>query len=292
MNRKAIAVYVDSDPRIVEEFSWVYKTWAMNRLDSEYDLLVYHNPSVEGLPDHPCLRAIPTAPLEDLDPKWSGYRFANSFAMFNSVAECEDVLSRYDYVMKTDCDVFLTANLLGHEPEMVMLGRGGYMTSGAEEVLANISRIQASLGLKNNRHANVGASLFGPAAKVVKVVRAHFALTQHILKNEWPDGTVGNWPGWYKGVSSMYAIHLAVNHYLMSKEVRLNALDDLCCGNRITKDVLHIHAWHTDLDFSKHRWHAGGYAASEYSEIPSIASEYCLCVASTPLDRLLALADK
>jgi hypothetical protein len=59
--------------------------------------------------------------------------------------------------------------------------------------------------------------------------------------------------------------------------------------NKITRDVLHIHAWHCVVDFSKHKWFAGKYRAPEFKGIPKVAKDDCLCVASNSLDGLRKL---
>jgi len=287
MNKKAIVVYIDNNDTIVEEFSWLYKTWMLYKLYNEYDIVVYHNPDVvDKIPNHPNIEKVSSVPMDIKNPMWKNYKFVNSFSMFNDVDECNRMVDKYDYILKTDCDVFLTENMLGQEPETIMIGRGGYMTRESDVVIENLRRIQGKLKLNYNHHNHIGASIFGKTKHIVKIVKYHFLITEYLLKNEWLDGNNGEWPGWYKGVASMYAIHLVVNHFLHSQDIRLNALDDLCWNNKITKDVLHIHAWHGDYDFSKHKWRNGEYEKVNYTEIPKIAKDFCLCVASSTIDEL------
>jgi len=292
MNRKAIVVYVDNNKFILEEFSWLYKTWVLYKLYDEYDIVVYHNPEVgDRIPTHPNIDKISLLPMGINNPMWNKYKFVNSFSMFNDDVECERISQRYDYILKTDCDVFLTENMLGQEPDIIMIGRGGYMMREPEEVMENLVRIQKKLNLNSNFSNHIGASIFGPTDKILKIVKYHFKVTEFILKTEWTDGNPGKWPGWYKGVASMYAIHLVVNHFLSGKEIRLYNLDDYCYDNKITKEVLHIHAWHTDNDFSKHKWYDGKYEKVNYCEIPKISKDFCLCVVSNTLDELQLLLD-
>jgi hypothetical protein len=290
-NSKAIVVYLDAGEKAAEEFSWLNKTYQLWDLHREYDLVVYHNPAVQP-PKGEGLVARPLAPMADEDGFWSDYPFVNSFAMFRQEREQEWILDRYEHLFKTDCDVFLTANLRGLEPGQVLLGYGGYMEHPEthDEVVQNLVRIFKKLRISDGGLNHVGASIFGPARQVLPVVADHLALTRYLLDTEWKNGDPGKWPGWYRGVASMYAIHLAVNKNLQARNVRLNALDSFCLDNKITRDVLHIHAWHCVADFSKHKWFAGKYRPRSFSGIPEVAKDYCLCVASSSLEELRKLA--
>ncbi|MCX6963522.1 MAG: DUF2827 family protein [Verrucomicrobia bacterium] len=290
-NSKAIVVYLDAGNKAAEEFSWLQKTYQLWNLHREYDLVVYHNPAVQP-PMCEGLVARQLAPMADEDGFWSDYPFVNSFAMFRQEGEQEWLIDKYDYLLKTDCDVFLTANLRGLEPEQVLLGYGGYMEhpETRDEVVQNLVRIFKKLRISDGGLNHVGASIFGRTRDVLPVISDHLALTRRLLETEWKNGDPGKWPGWYRGVASMYAIHLAVNKNLQARDVRLNALDSFCLDNKITRDVLHIHAWHCVADFSKHKWFAGKYKPRSFSGIPDVAKDYCLCVASRSLEELRKLA--
>lgn len=287
MNKKAIVVYLDNNNKMIEEFSWLYKTWMLYKLHTEYDIVVYHNPEVENeIPNHPNIDKVPLLPMGINNPMWDKYKFVNSFAMFNDDNECKRITEKYNYILKTDCDIFLTENMIGQEPDIILIGRGGYMSRESDVILENLKRIQKKLNLENNQHNHIGASIFGETSKIVSIVKYHFSFTEYILKTEWTDGSYGQWPGWYKGVASMYAIHLVINHFLNNQEIRLNTLDDLCWNNKINKNVLHIHAWHGNCDFSKHKWFDGKYEKVNYTEIPKIAKDFCLCIVSNTLEEL------
>ena len=290
-NSKAIVVYLDAGNKAAEEFSWLQKTYQLWNLQQEYDLVVYHNPAVQP-PQGAGVLARPLAPMDEEDVFWSDYPFVNSFAMFRQGTETEWILEQYDYLLKTDCDVFLTANLRGLAPDQVLIGYGGYMehAESRDEVAKNLARIARELRIPDAGLNHVGASIFGRTRDVLPVISDHFALTRRLLETEWKNGDPGKWPGWYRGVASMYAIHLAVNKSLQARDVRLNALDSFCLDNKITRDVLHIHAWHCVADFSKHKWFAGKYRPRSFSGIPEVAKDYCLCVASCSLEELRKLA--
>jgi len=289
MNTKAIIVYLDDNKKCLEEYSWLYKTWKMWNIDSEFDLVVYHNPEIKDtLPIHENIVYKPLAPLHKTEEFWSKYPFVNSFAMFNNEAEVEWIKQKYSYIMKTDCDVFLTRHLLGHSPTRVMIGLGDYYDDNGE-VLSNLNRIAEKLKIKQNNIHNVGASIFGETTVVVPAIKSHFTVTKYVLQTEWKKD-IGKWPGWYKGVASMYAFELVINAMFNNQHVALYALDEKCWArNKIDKSTLHIHAWHSFEYFSKHDWFKGKYEKFNSDVVPDNAAQYCHWIASNDLETLQSI---
>lgn len=294
-NSKAIVVYVDDTPRCLEEFSWLYKTWKMWDLDNEFDLVAYCNPNaVKKLPDDKKSLVIrEMAPIHKTNPEWSSYPFVNSFGMFSTNINEFRFIQKYSHIMRTDCDVFLTQHLAGHAPSRVMLGMGGYIDTNhnGHVTVENLDRLRKKLNLKTNYIFHVGASLFGPTTYVLLATVKHFDYTREILSTEWKESH-GRWEdGWFAGVSSMYAIHLAVNSLFSRQNVITCALDELCWGTtKISKSVVHIHAWHCAEYFSKHEWFAGKYEKLICDTVPEDAAQYCHWVASNDLDHLRKVA--
>ena len=288
MNKKAIIVYVDNNSNGLDEYMWLYKSWYINKLYKEYDVIVYCNPRIEDqIPKHPNVITRKMVPVYEIDDFWKEYKFVNSFAMFNDASEIEWISKKYDFLLKTDADVFLTENLLGLNPSKTIIGMGGYMQDcTSEEVKLNLDRIRNNLNLNDSGINHIGASIFGKTDIVLTIVRNHFVVTKYILSNEWKDGN-GKWPCWFKGVCSMYAIHLVVNHFLNIQSINLWGLDDLCWQNDISKNTYHIHAWHSHEDFSKHKWFEGYYSKFNATTTPKIAKDYCLWIASNSLEELL-----
>jgi hypothetical protein len=296
MNTKAIVVYLDDTLRCIEEFSWLYKTWKMWDLDTEYDLVVYHNPSCsDKIPNEPCIISKPLEPLHKKDSFWSDYPFVNSFAMFNDKAELNWVRERYTHILKTDCDVFLTQHFAGHTPQRILIGQGGYMPHEEEKaaiVFRNLERIRKKLKLNYSHLTHIGASLFGETKSVSHAIAEQFVITDSLLKTEWREN-VGSWPGWFKGVASMYAIDLVVNHIFSHQHVSLCTLDEKCWKiTKLNKNTLHIHAWHSAEYFSKHAWFKGEYKPLVLDKIPTNAAEYCHWVASNDLKTLKDVIEK
>ena len=296
-NRKAIVVYLDYTERCIEEFSWLYKTWLINEIYTEFDLVVYHNPLVKDhIPKHPNVIGKKMKSFQKKDPFWKDYPFVNSFAMFKEKVNQDWIIQRYDYILKTDCDVFLTKNILGLEPDITMIGRGGYMSQPKyiPEINQKLEEIRNKIKFESFGYSNVGASIFGPTKKLVGIINLHMVLTKYILENGFKDGP-GTWPGWFRGVASMYAIHLVINHILDHKSINLYSLDDWCGDNKIQNNTIHIHAWHTDKDFSKLNWFNGEkelLKCSDIDEVPTIAKDYCRWIASNSITDLLNFMKK
>lgn len=291
MNNKAIVVYVDNNQINFEEFSWLYKTWVLWDLYKEYDIVAYVNPkAIEDLKEyigtHDNFLIRPLVPVYETNPFWQNYKFANSFYMFNDDKEAEFIKDRYKFIMKTDCDVFLTKHMLGLEPDRVMIGSGGYMQNDKlEEVLSNINRVSKKLKTSNKGLNHIGASIFGKTDILVNIIKNHFQVTKYILYTEWNESP-GEWPGWFRGVSSMYAIHIVVNHFLNQHLVNLYSLDSSCIDIKIDSNTYHIHTWHTKDDFSKRKWFRGEYQKLVSVDPPVIAKDYCLWIASNDLKTL------
>jgi hypothetical protein len=246
-NEKAVVVYVDDTPRCLEEFSWLYKSWALWGLDAEFDIVAYHNPTASNkLPDHPNLIKRPQAPLRQSNPFWDEYRFVNSFAMFHPDGEKEWIEENYTHIMKTDCDVFLTKHLMGRKPVRFLLGLGGQLDERAneqnEKTIQKIQETTKKLGLRSDHINHVGASIFGPAGPVVSVINLQLEITECLLRNEWQDDP-GEWPGWFKGVASMYAVQIAVNSVLHRQFVIPYVLDAKCW--KTTQIGLQATTWKT-----------------------------------------------
>jgi hypothetical protein len=286
--KKAIVIYIDNNNQMIEEFSWLWKTWNLWELYTEFDIVAYCNPDViRKLPSHDNFIKKSMISLKETDPFWKDYGFVNSFAMFNDDVEANWIKSSYDYILKTDADVFLTQHIKGLNPNKTMIGYGGYMPHNPDkfnEVKFNLDRISKKLKINDRGINSVGASIFGKSDIVVSIVKDHFKVTKFILETEWGNG-IGEWPGWYKGVSSMYAIHLVVNLHLAPQLITLYSLDSLCWDNEIDSNTYHIHAWH-GADFSKHKWFKHEYDQLISTKTPIIAKDYCLWIASNTLEVL------
>jgi hypothetical protein len=291
MNRKAIVVYIDLNPKNQEEFTWLWKTWLLWDLNEEYDIVAFCNPEVIAeLPEHPNFIKRTLDNLNKPGTFWYGYGFVNSFAMFNDQVEVDFMLENYDYILKSDCDVFLTEHIKGFTPTKTMIGMGGYMDIRmADEVLSKLKFYIDKFNLTDQKMSHIGASIYGNTETVISVVKLHYAFTKAILQSGWAQGDIGKWPGWYKGVASMYAIHLVVNHKLSPQSCSLYTIDSRCWNSPIEKDTIHIHAWHTHEYWSKLKHFEKGYEKLVVTEVPKTVQEYCHWISTNSVEEIISL---
>jgi hypothetical protein len=101
---------------------------------------------------------------------------------------------------------------------------------------------------------------YGPPKQIVLVARLALWLSVWLSQNEFTlvekdqRLSILSWPQWYIGVVSMYASHLAINHYAGRGQIKLiqkpYLIDYSCTINSSFNDVeiIHIHAWHVRID--------------------------------------------
>jgi len=280
---KAIAVYLDDSDKMEMEFGWLYKTWLLYSLDEEYDLVVYHHPNAKDR-----LRKFSSLVTIEMPP----VRMATKYGFLNSHYFCipgwSSKLKEYKYIMKTDCDVFLTERMKGFTPHKFLVGQGGFYNSAIQENRDFVKSIALELELNYNGMPLIGSSFYGKTEEVLSVVSKQAAITEIILNDILKDN---NHPsGFKRGISSMLAGELSVNHIFSHQHVNLYILDSKCWKHqKIGSDTLHIHAWHTDEQWSKHQFLAGNYKDWVVSVEDAFlnAANYCQWIATTPVTEIL-----
>ena len=276
LKKKAIVVYLDNDFRIDVEFSWLWKTWQLYSLEEEYDLVVYHPKEAKERVS----KYYGIIPIEMENIRMSGeYKFLNSH--YFCLPEWSEPLNQYDYILKTDCDVFLTKHMKGYVPSKILVGQGGYYKGEEHDKVEYIKTLAEKMGFTYRNMTLVGASMFGDRKSVVKLVEQQALTTEKILK-EHSESKEFKEVGFDKGISSMIAGELVVNHYLSNQYVNLYSIDSKPWEIiNMGKDVLHVHAWHTDVRWSKHSFFRGEYMDWEvpFDEAFLNAANYCQFIA-------------
>jgi hypothetical protein len=280
MNNKAIAVYVDDNKKMLIEFSWLWKTWKYNQLDKDFDLIVYHNPSLTNeLDEFTDIIKIPM-PVMRMGNK---YKFLNSH--YFCLDEWSEPLRKYEYLMKTDCDVFLTHNLKGYTPSKVLVGLGGYYDSTDELKVNVIKKLCKENGFDYQNLSNTGATFYGKTKTILSIVKNQAVLTENILIDYFKSDYCP-YSGFHRGISSMIAGEVVVNGLLSRQTAILYALDSKCWKTtEIGSDVLHIHAWHSYDEWSKHDFFEGKYNdwVVDYEDRYKSAAHYCHWVATNDI---------
>lgn len=300
---KAIIVYIDNKPKCIEEFSWLWKTWLMWGINEEWDLIAFTNPDalsvVEAKFKHDGFYAISKKSLGIKGTEWDGYGFVNSFAMFDD--PYGDIIKKhYEYILKTDCDTFLTKNFKEFELDLnrIHVGIGMYypIDSGIDiinKVRSNIIATSNALGLNYKNISHVGASMLGNTETIQNICKLQKNVTSTLLKFGWPKENNGDWPGWWKGVASMYGGEIAINHLLGPMHIIKGTVDVFCTDNYITSSDLHIHAWQVDENtkvFNKKKYHNGELEKNDgrtlFKNKSFKTGDYCLMVATHEIHEL------
>jgi hypothetical protein len=209
----------------------------------------------------------------DEDPVWRGYGYINSIACMNGAGS--ERLDRYTHVLRTDVDTFITPAWNDFHPAGFVTGHGAY--SNDDDVRQRLRAIAERYGLVHRGLTNIGSTWYGPTEVVRRTSALTEMLTRHLISNEFSDGE-GQWPGWYRGVSLLYAGEIAVNH--CAPDVQLtDLLDAFSTSAEPTTRFVHVHCWHTDEKFSKHAFMAGKYTEADALDLDlNIVRDYCMAM--------------
>jgi hypothetical protein len=283
-NTKAIAVYLDDYDKIEQELTWLYKTWLLHSLEEEYDLVVYYNPTAEErIKNFPGVIPI-KMPYTRMAEQ---YKFLNSH--YFCLKEYNEPLQKYDFLLKTDCDVFLTHNLKNYTPSKFMVGEGGYYDQKDDIKISFIKKVSKELNLQHNNMPNVGASFFSKTQYVLNVVSLQSEITEFLLNKYFKENNIDKESGFHSGVVSMIAGEIAINHCFNNQHVNLYSLDNKCWETSlIGSNVLHIHAWHSDIPWSKHAYFKQTYKdwAVSFDEAFLNAASYCQWIATASMETI------
>jgi hypothetical protein len=287
MKKKAIAVYLDDSDKMEIEFSWLHKTWLLWSLEDEYDLVVYHNPSAnERVKKFEGIKTIemPYMRISDV------YKFLNSH-YFCLDKEYSKHLKDYEFLMKTDCDVFLTERMRGFIPSKMLVGEGGYYEGSEEKKINYIKSLSKRLKLDYSGLNLVGASFFGRTDHVITLTSNQAILTESILTIYSKEEDFTN-SGFQVGISSMIAGEIAVNHMFSNQSLTPHTLDSKCWETaKIGSNILHIHAWHTNKKWSKHSFFRGEYTdwKIDLKDAFINTANYCQFIATISYQELFKL---
>lgn len=274
--KRAIAVYVDANPALVFQTLGLIESLRYVA-DPTTDLVIFgpQGPLMD-MPDLPFVKKV-MQPQFHLLPHWHGYAFINSIACM--VADGSEILTHYDHVLRSDVDVFLTPAWRDFHPTTFVTGRGAY--SNSDNVRQKTIDVANRLGFKHRGRHNIGSTWYGPTEMVREACRVSLTAAFHLLNDDFRH-EAGAWPDWYRGVTSMYAGEIAVNHVV--PEAMLEERPDLLdYGSTSAESVMvapHIHCWHTDETFSKFAFQRGKYDHLEEKDLDlGVIRDYCTAMA-------------
>lgn len=282
MKDVAVACYIDNHKDILAEFGWLYKSWLYSGSWMVSDLIGFHHPDIplEKLPQDRGVILIPQEPFAEREPKWQDYKFINSIG-FMAGPEAA-ILAKYKYVMRTDCDCFLTPYFRELRPRLTTFGAGQY--TQVPNVTIRLAQIAERWKI-SPVFINAGSTVMGLSNKVMMYSLIHLDYCKRLRSEEFTDEDfsregIGDWPGWYAGVLSMYAGQLAAQAYF-GQAMNIGGLDVHCmCHDQISSSDCHIHAWHSYDHFSKLNWRLGKYLDHDMTTLDiNKISDYCLWIA-------------
>jgi len=286
-----ILLYIDDHPSMYEEFSWIYKSWIHSGVWRRSDLIVVCHPKAyDQLPGNdPGVIKIVAEPISR-EGRWKGYHFINSIACVSG-AHTAHLAGQYKWLLRTDADVFLTRHLANFRPNFPVLGRGRYAEN--QEVWDRMVAFCKAHGVAHQRSFGCGSSILAESSLALFFLERQTYWCERLLEHFDAHGE-GQWPGWFKGVITLYAGEIAANEnhhaFLRYSYQRILDLESYVVGH-IDEFTLHIHAIHTDDYFSKSKFRDGGYKHIDVAKLDtSKVNQYAHWIAATPLDEIKAAA--
>ncbi|GAV08736.1 hypothetical protein RvY_18389-1 [Ramazzottius varieornatus] len=183
--------------------------------------------------------------------------------------------SKYDFVVRSDLDVFFTPAFAGWIPPncAFVTGNGGYSDTFNMEKLAHVASYS---GIHFNASVrNVGSTWIGTPQLVAKVAERTVHWMVHLSRIEFSpkQRTIAWWGGaplwmeWHYGVLSMYGGHLAVNEVLESGKrhpyLKLDLDHPTTSSASCTVDgPLHLHTYQSNVYFSKSEFNNRKYVGA------------------------------
>lgn len=210
--------------------------------------------------------ALPVETLKEF--KNPAYRhYAESLASFMS----HDVdLTAYDWLLRADLDSIVTPSFATWVPEYPTVGYDPYHTEFTLHRFYSVARV---LGFNHQGNEtpfieNIGPSWYGPRSMIMDCLNLSTQMVVYLTKYEFDtyqrsaDIGVRGWMDWHFGVLSMYAGHIAVNHYQPVYNILQNHSNlDWSMAEIDALDSEHYlltaHGWQTSSEFSKNSFRSG-----------------------------------
>jgi len=277
--RRAIVIYLENLHHLIVHFACLYTSLEYIR-SPDTELVVFGTPEALKRLPHDC-RKIEFLPLEE-PPEMQTYRYINSIACLTGPQA--EQLQEYDYILRTDADVFLTPAWNTYYPKAYTVGRGLYVNG--DTVKRNILRVAGELGLNHHGFFNTGSTHYGAPEKVCDVCRVGLEVNRYLLTHDFKKNH-GAWPGWFRGVSILYSMEIAVNHVMKTPVPDYCNLDFDSISAESVENHAHIHCWHVETQFSKYHFLHGKYDSINPENLnPGIIKDYCLYNALLSKQRL------
>lgn len=270
--KRAIVVYLEDKLALMKQFACLYTSIKYVGAN-DTDLVVFGTKEALVKVPKDCIQI--WAPAISYNKVWKNYHYINSInCLIDSHA---NFLDKYDLILRTDADTFITPAWNNYFPNFFTVGRGRYI--GSDDVRDRLMKVSHSLNLKHQGIHNIGSTHYGNASLVREVCRLSVSTAKYLLHHEFKGGE-GRFPEWYMGVTSMYSSEIAVNHLVDKFIVDDEKLDYPSTSPDSVSDHPHIHCWHTNEMFSKFRFVDGAYNSLSIDCLDhTIVKDYCLYIA-------------
>ncbi|KAL1498997.1 hypothetical protein AB1Y20_013516 [Prymnesium parvum] len=207
--------------------SWLLFAWQPGRVTVDLVVFCEHR-ACDSLPTE--CRATLTAPSNHSTPRCVSVRMPAPFAAgqypfatsvdFLVSPEFASLLAytrpRYDYVLRADADsVFGPSTAHWLPPKAAAFGKG-FM--GVNATLNTLEELSRSYGLRQQHIHGMQSTIYLHRRLVAPFATLLVNLTERVYREEFTPlkcrARLCQWPEWHRGVSSLYAQDLAVNHFI------------------------------------------------------------------------------
>jgi hypothetical protein len=276
MPKIAITAFVDKGGNFVDEVNQM--TLSGRELDDRFTFVIFAEPEVcSGIK-----RRDNVLVYEYESPKeiyYETYKYAKSLEFLKSN---ENILKDYDYLIKTDTDVFVTKNLNNYIFNDKISFRPGFY-SLTEKCIEQTYELANKFNYPNYKKMfNSGATLIGPCLDIINIIKLSDTLCKDIFYFLCPDGDYGNtieetWlKSLYAGTSTLIATEIIISSLFdEEKFISTDSIDANCFSIDRLDDIFHIHQWHGKGMYSKFDARDGHYDNMSYAD-PDTISGYCL----------------
>jgi hypothetical protein len=276
MSKIAITAFVDKGGNFVNEVNQM--TLSGKGLDDRFTFVIFAEPDICG--DIKIRHNVLIYEYESpKDTYYETYRYAKSLEFLKSN---EHILKNYDYLIKTDTDVFVTDNLNKYIFDDKISFRPG-VYSLTERCTEQTYELAKMFNYSNYKKMfNAGATLFGPSLDIINIMKLSNDLCKDIFYYLCPDGRYGEtiedtWlKSLYSGTSTLIATEIIISSLFdHNKFITTDSIDANCFSTNRLEDIFHIHQWHGDGMYSKFNARDGHYDNMNYGD-PDTISGYCL----------------
>jgi len=159
----------------------------------------------------------------DYADKWRrlNYMFMTSLE-FGMMEPFKSILPLYDYVLRADVDCFITPKINDWIPEMPSAIGWGYLGSGWTS--GRLRKMAQKYNLTHRGVHHFQSTWYIQSDKFLELITLTVDIVQKLLENEFSREICMTlqkenngkkrcaWPDWHRGVASLYASELALNH--------------------------------------------------------------------------------